>query len=165
MPDILNFTAYSSPPSEERSESFSLLFGISFFVPTSIVGRLMLPGRLSSPDPHTTRREDAIFAVDIDSWQVICVIGPDLHSLLPNCFQSRLGDQLTFSTPSVLTCRLFHWASVEDASSASHTKPVFVQAGNCALNWQAVPDKADRETLSEPLMRPETWAVDVNILL
>lgn len=163
-PDIINFAddhLYDhSSPSQERPESFSLLFGISFFVPTSLAPRLMLPGRLSSANPRNISREDAVFAVDIDDWQVVGVIDPDLHSLPPKCFQSRPGGQLTFSIPSVLACRLFHWASVEDASSASETKPVFVQAGKCALSWQAVsdPNKADRETLFKPLIPPDTWA-------
>jgi len=64
--DNINITDYSLSPSEEKPENFSLLFSISFRVPTSMAGRLMLPHRLSSPDPHSSHREDIVFAVDID---------------------------------------------------------------------------------------------------
>lgn len=159
LPDIINSAVYSLSPSEDRPENFSLLFGISFFVPTSMARRLMLQCRLSSPDPHSLDREDVIFAVDIADWQVISVVDPDLYSLPPNCFQIQPRGLLTFSTPSVLACRLFHWASDEDASSKTQSKPVFVQAGECALSWQGVPNKANRQTLFEELERPIDWAV------
>ena len=58
----------------------------------------------------------------------------------------------------MLAYSLFFWASVKDASSASETKPVFVQAGKCALSWQAAPNEADRETLFDQLTQPGNWA-------
>jgi hypothetical protein len=144
-------------PSEKKPESSSLLLSISFFVPASMAPRLMLPGRLSSPNPYRISRVNAVLAVDIDNWQVAGVIDPNLHSLLPEDLQNRSRGQLTFSTPSMnsLACSLFRWTSVEEASSAIETKPVFVQMGTCSLSWQEVQFREDRETLFRPLQVPE----------
>ncbi|TRX88913.1 hypothetical protein FHL15_010141 [Xylaria flabelliformis] len=120
------------------SESSRPLFGISFLVPASVAPQLMLPGRLSGPDLRTAdmESEDGVEAVNINNWQVVSVADPNLQSLLPKYEGPSSAARLT---SFILTCRLFHWASTEDAPSGeSENSFVFIQEGQCALSWEQV---------------------------
>ncbi|KAI0857314.1 hypothetical protein F4860DRAFT_518034 [Xylaria cubensis] len=146
LPEVLSPVLDDNVPSitpgtlslRSGSESSRPLFGISFFVPASVTPQLMLPGRLSGPDLRTAdmEPEDGVDAVNINNWQIVNVADPTLKSLLPKYEGLPSGAGLT---SFILTCRLFRWASTEDAPSGeSEDGFVFIQEGQCALSWEQV---------------------------